>query len=31
MSFRDLFENVMSLLFEGFLTQEGKKVLYYIE
>lgn len=31
MSFPDLFEQVMSLLFEGFLTQEGKKALYYIE
>ena len=28
MPFHDLFENVMSLLFEGFLTQEGKKALY---
>ncbi len=31
MPFHDLFENVVSLLFEGFLTQDGKKALYYIK
>jgi AcrR family transcriptional regulator len=31
MSFHDTFENVMSLLFEGFLTDAGRKAIYAIE
>lgn len=28
MSFHDIFENVMSVLFEGFLTESGRKEIY---
>ncbi len=31
MSFHDTFENVMLLLFEGFLTDSGRKAIYAIE
>ncbi|MFZ5860751.1 MAG: TetR/AcrR family transcriptional regulator [Spirochaetota bacterium] len=31
MPFHDLFEHLMSLFFEGFLTEDGKKAIYYIE
>jgi len=31
MSFHDVFEHVMSLLFEGFLTDAGRKAVYSIQ